>query len=95
MSSSLDAAREQLIEAACEADDDVMAKYLEGEELRAEELTGAVKKGIASGALYPVFVGSSTKNIGVSKFLDAVVAYCPAPPDVAPRTSTSGCPCTH
>src|SRR5438270_115071 len=87
LSSSVETAREQLIEAACEADDDVMSKYLEGDELSPEELTAAVKKGIASSALYPVFVGSSTKNIGVSKFLDALVAYGPAPSDVAPRVA--------
>ncbi len=87
MADAIAAAREQLIEAACEADDDVMSKYLEGEELSTEELTGAVKKGIATGAAYPVFVGSSTKNIGISKFLDALVAYCPAPSDVAPRSA--------
>src|SRR5207248_1798510 len=89
MTSPIDAARDQLIEAACEADDDVMAKYLEGEELSPDELTSAVKKGIASGALYPVFVGSSTKNIGISKFLDALVSYCPAPSDMASRVATN------
>ncbi|HZP58658.1 MAG TPA: elongation factor G [Dehalococcoidia bacterium] len=85
MQAAVAAAREQLIEAVCEADDDVMARYLEGEELSADELTGALRKGIAAGVTYPVFVGSAAKNIGVTAFLDAIVADGPSPADVAPR----------
>ena len=85
LAEAVEAAREQLVEAVCEADDDVLAKYLDGEALSEDELTGALRKGIASGATYPVFAGSSTKNIGIARFLDALVAYGPSPADVPPR----------
>jgi elongation factor G len=89
MVAAVDAAREQLIEAVCESDDDVMSKYLEGEELSEEELTAALRKGIAAGQAYPLFAGSSTKNIGITKFLDTLVRDCPSPADVPPRTATA------
>ncbi|MHB8377785.1 MAG: elongation factor G [Dehalococcoidia bacterium] len=85
LTDAVEAAREQLIEAVCEADDDVLAKYLNGEELSEEELTAALRKGVASGATYPVFAGSSARNIGISRFLDVLVQYCPSPAEVAPR----------
>jgi len=87
MADAVAAARDQLVEAVAEADDDLLAKYLDGETPTAEELTAALKKGIASGMVYPVFATSSTKNIGVSKLLDALVADCPSPADVAPRVA--------
>jgi elongation factor G len=89
MKSAVEAARDQLIEAVCEADDDVMAKYLDGEELSPEELTAALRKGMSSGIAYPVFCGSAAKNIAVARFLDALVADCPSPADVAPRTASN------
>jgi len=89
MADAVAAARDQLVEAVAEADDDLLAKYLEGETPTAEELTAALKKGIAAGVVYPVFATSSTKNIGVSKLLDALVADCPSPADVAPRTANN------
>jgi elongation factor G len=89
MASAVDAAREQLVEAVAEADDDLLAKYLEGEELTVEEITGALKKGIAAHVVCPVFAGSSTKNIGITKFLDALVADCPSPAEVAPKIARS------
>ncbi len=88
MADAVASAREQLVEAVAEADDDLLAKYLEGEELNVDELTGALKKGIASGIVCPVFAGSSARNIGVAKFLDALVADCPCPAEVAPRSAT-------
>ena len=90
MASAVAAAREQLVEAVAEADDDLLAKYLDGEELTEGELTGALKKGIASGIVCPVFAGSSAKNIGVAKFLDALVADCPSPADVAAHPARNG-----
>jgi elongation factor G len=87
MADAVASAREQLIEAVAEVDDDVLNKYLEGESISEEELTSCLRKGIASNVTYPVLVGSSTKNIGVSKFLDALVADCPSPADMAPRTA--------
>ncbi len=87
MADAVASAHEQIIEAAVEADDDLLTKYLEGEELSVEELTGALRKGIAAGMVCPVFVGSAAKNIGVSRFLDGLVEDCPSPADVAPRTA--------
>jgi elongation factor G len=87
MADAVASAREQLIEAVAEADDDVLNKYLEGEAISDEELTSCLRKGIASNVTYPVLVGSSTKNIGVSKFLDALVADCPSPADMPARAA--------
>ena len=88
MADAVAAAREQLEEAVAEADDDLLAKYLDGQSLSEEELTFALRKGIASGIVYPVFAGAATKNIGIAKFLDALVADCPSPLEVAPRLAT-------
>ncbi len=79
--------REQMVEAVCEADDDLLAKYLDGEEPTEEELTLAMRKGVAMGILCPVFAGSSAKDIGINKFLDALVADCPAPSEDEPRVA--------
>jgi len=87
MAAAVDAAREQLVEAVAEADDDLLSKYLEGEELSEDELTNALRKGIAAGITCPVFAGSSTKNVGIARFLDALVTDCPSPADVAPRAA--------
>ncbi|HEX5479706.1 MAG TPA: elongation factor G [Dehalococcoidia bacterium] len=87
MADAIAAAREQLIEAICEADDDVMAKYLEGEDLGEEELIAALRKGIATGTVYPVFPGSALKNVGIGRLLTALITECPSPADVAPRVA--------
>jgi elongation factor G len=87
MADAVAAAREQLVEAIAEADDELLNKYLEGEDLSADELMAGLRKAVAAGSACPVFAGSSTKNIGVSKFLDAVVQNLPSPADVAPRSA--------
>ena len=74
--------REMLIEAVAECDDDVMMKYLEGEELTVEEIKRALRAATISGKVIPVCGGSSFKNKGVQLMLDAVVDYLPAPTDV-------------
>jgi len=84
------AAREQLVEAVCEADDALLNTYLEGGEISSEQLTSALRKGIAEGVVYPVLAGSSTKIVGVTKLLDAIISDCPSPADVAPRTARAG-----
>ncbi len=73
--------REQLIEAIAETNDELLAKYLEGEELAAEELQGALRAGICSGAIVPVLTGSATKNVAAARFLEAICSYLPAPSD--------------
>ena len=70
-------ARQSMIEAAAEADDDILAKYLEGEELTEEEIHIGLVKGIAEGRFCPVFCGSAMKNIGIQNFMDAIVQYAP------------------
>jgi elongation factor G len=71
--------RDQLIEAASEADDDVMTKYLEGEEIADEELESCVKKAVRSGMVAPVLVGSASKGIGVKALTAAIVHLLPSP----------------
>jgi elongation factor G len=74
--------REKMIEAAADADEALMEKYLEGEAIGEEELRAALRKGTVSGAMVPVVCGSSFKNKGVQPMLDAVVHYLPSPLDV-------------
>jgi elongation factor G len=74
--------RNNLLEAACEADDDIMAKYLEGEEFTIEEIKGCIRKACIANTIVPVVCGTSYKNKGVQKLLDAIVDYMPAPTDV-------------
>jgi elongation factor G len=76
------ASRDKLIEAASEADDDVMTKYLEGEEITDAELDGCLKKAVRSGLVAPVMVGSAAKDIGVRALADAIVRYLPSPVDM-------------
>ncbi|AIG24584.1 elongation factor G [Brevibacillus sp. 7WMA2] len=74
--------RMHLVEAAAEQDEELMMKYLEGEELTIEEIKVALRKGTIAVNLVPVLCGSSYKNKGVQLMLDAVVDYLPAPIDV-------------
>ena len=74
--------RQNLIDAAAEVDDELMMKYLEGEEITNAEIIAAVRKGTIACKMTPVICGSSYKNKGVQALLDAVVAYMPAPTDV-------------
>ncbi|BDG78383.1 MULTISPECIES: elongation factor G [Bacillus] len=75
--------RNSLIEAVCELDEDLMDKYLEGEEITIDELKAGIRKGTLNVEFYPVLVGSAFKNKGVQLVLDAVLDYLPAPTDVA------------
>lgn len=74
--------REYLVEAAAEADDDLMNKYLEGEELSEEEIKAALRKRTLANEIVPVLGGSAFKNKGVQAVLDAVIEYLPAPNQV-------------
>jgi len=75
-------ARQEMIEIAVEADDAVMERYLEGEEISEEELHSCIRKGTLSGRFVPVLCGSAFKNKGVQPVLDAVVQYLPSPLDI-------------
>ncbi|MEM9805667.1 MAG: elongation factor G, partial [Cyanobacteria bacterium P01_D01_bin.56] len=77
--------REKLIEMAVEQNDDLMEKYLEGEELSIEEIKSCIRKGTRELAFFPTYCGSSFKNKGVQLVLDAVVDYLPAPTEVKPQ----------
>ena len=80
--------RDQLLEAAAEADDDVLTKYLEGEEISDPELEACLRKGVKDSVLAPVLVGSATKGIGLRGLLDAIVRYLPSPADEPPAKAT-------
>lgn len=81
--------RQNLVDAVAEMDDELMMKYLEGEELTNEELMAGIRKGTIACKMNPVICGSSYKNKGVQPLLDAVVAYMPAPMDVPPIQGTN------
>ncbi|QNO14794.1 elongation factor G [Alkalicella caledoniensis] len=76
--------REQLLEAVAETDEELMMKYLEGEEFTLEEIKKALRKGTCDTTIVPVLCGSSYKNKGVPILLDAVVDYMPSPLDIPP-----------
>ncbi|MGD6834574.1 elongation factor G [Sutcliffiella halmapala] len=74
--------RQRLVEAVAELDEELMMKYLEGEELTTEELKATIRRGTCDVEFYPVICGSAFKNKGVQLMLDAVIDYLPAPTDV-------------
>ena len=74
--------RQILLEAVAESDDDLMEKYLEGEDLTEEEIKAAIRKMTCQCKLFPVTCGSSYKNKGVQPLLDAIIDYMPSPLDV-------------
>ena len=76
--------RAEMIEAAAEQDDELMMKYLEGEELTEEEIKKGLRKGTIANTLVPVTCGSSYKNKGVQELLNAIVDYLPSPLDIPP-----------
>ena len=74
--------REKLVEAVAETDEELMMKYLEGEEFTVEEIKAAIRKATIACEMNPVFCGSAYRNKGVQKLLDAVVEFMPAPTDI-------------
>lgn len=77
--------RETLVETALEQDDELMEKYLEGEEPSIEDLKRCIRKGTINLDFFPTYTGSSFKNKGVQLVLDAVVDYLPSPTEVKPQ----------
>src|SRR5699024_11676956 len=73
-----------LIEAVADHDEDLMMKYLEGEEVTADELKKAIRQATLDVEFYPVFCGSAFKNKGVQLVLDGVLDYLLAPTDIPP-----------
>jgi elongation factor G len=76
--------RMQLVEQIAEQDDELILKYLEGEELTVEDLKAGLRRAVLANKVTPVFCGSSLRNKGVQPMLDAVIDYLPSPLDVPP-----------
>ncbi|WP_105128343.1 elongation factor G [Streptococcus suis] len=74
--------REKLVEAVAETDEELMMKYLEGEEITNEELKAGIRKATINVEFFPVLCGSAFKNKGVQLMLDAVIDYLPSPVDI-------------
>ena len=81
-------ARAALVEAVAETDDDLMEKYLNGEELSHEELMAGIRKATIAGTMTPVLCGTSYRNKGVQPLLDAIVDFLPSPLDIPPVEGT-------
>jgi elongation factor G len=74
--------RDELVEKIAECNDDLMEKYLNGEEISIEELKKGLRKGVIHNEIYPVLGGSALQNVGVQLMLNAVVEFLPSPLDV-------------
>ena len=81
--------RDKMLEACAEQDEEFMMKYLEGEEISVAEIKAALRKGTIANELVPVTCGTSYKNKGVQKLLDAIIDYMPSPLDVPPIKGTN------
>ncbi len=80
--------RQKMVEAAAEADDELMMKYLDGEELTTEEIKYGIRKATIDNKMTPVLCGTSYRNKGVQPLLDAIVDYLPSPLDIPPVKGT-------
>lgn len=83
----IDTYRERLVEAIAENDDELLNKFIEGEELSVEELRNGLRAAVISGGLVPILVGCATKNIGVEALLDTIAGCLPSPLDAGPPTA--------
>jgi len=82
--------RDQLLEAAAEADDDVLTKYLEGEEVSDAELESCLHRGVRDSILAPVLVTAAARDIGIDGLLDAITRYLPSPDEERPIKAIDG-----
>jgi elongation factor G len=78
------AARERMVESICEADEELIAKYLEGNELSVDELVEGIRRATIAMKIFPVVCGTAFKNKGIQQLLNAVVDYLPSPLDIPP-----------
>jgi elongation factor G len=85
----VEAARERLIEAIAESDDDLATKYLEGEPISTEEITTCLRQGMASGAIVPVLLGAATAEAGATELMNAIVDLMPSAAEPAPTNATN------
>ncbi|MEG1911405.1 MAG: elongation factor G [Cloacibacillus sp.] len=90
MEEAIASARETLVERAVEADDELMMRYLDGEEISIEELLGVLRKAICARSIYPIIPGSATLNVGVQQLMDVIVDYMPSPKDMLKRAALKG-----
>ncbi|MFN0073230.1 MAG: elongation factor G [Chloroflexota bacterium] len=84
MADEVDKLRHELVERAVEMDDELMMRYLDGEEIAVEDLKRALRMGVIANRIIPVLCGSALRNKGVQALLDAVVDYLPSPLDIPP-----------
>jgi elongation factor G len=82
-------ARERIVDTIIETDDDMMTRYLEGEQIPVDELRRALRKATIAGAVTPVLCGSALRNKGIQRVMDAVVYYLPSPQDIPPISGTN------
>jgi len=80
--------RDQLLEAAADSDDEVLMKFLEGEEVSDEELELCLHKGVKDSVLAPVMLTSASRDVGISAMLDAIIRYLPTPTEEPPIKGT-------
>ncbi len=83
MEDAAEEARQALIDAAAETDDELIMKYLEGEELTEDEVRQGLRQGVKEGQIIPVFCGSAIANIGLQSLVRALTSYVPSPADMA------------
>ncbi len=88
MADAIAAARTQLVEAAAEGDDELIMKYLDGEELTAAEISRGLRAGIASGAIVPVFCGAAVSGVAIRPLLEALATFMPNPAERPIYTAT-------
>lgn len=81
--------RERLIEKVADTDDDVLMKYLDGEEITAQEIKAALRKATVNNVIMPVLCGSALRHRGIPLLLDAILQYLPSPVDVHPAVGSS------
>ncbi|MEN8246580.1 MAG: elongation factor G [Thermodesulfobacteriota bacterium] len=81
--------REKLIEDVAEADDELIERYLEGEELSDDDIKGALKNGVLARTFAPVLCGSAIKGIGIDLFMDFINSCMPSPLEIAPKAGTN------
>ena len=90
MADAVAAARETLVERAVEADDELMMRYLDGEEISEEELLAVLRKAVCARTIYPVIPGSATANRGIMQLMDVIADYMPSPKDMLRRAALKG-----
>jgi elongation factor G len=85
----VDTYRRRMMESAAENDDELLMKYLDGDELSGEEIKRGFQAGVASGSIVPVLIGSATHNHGVRRLMDAMIEYLPSPSEASPYQATN------